>query len=141
MKDTIKNFLFLDKIQGLQLKISKCFDNSNDIIYCNSIFIQLPTIQIKIVELNPLSFYKNEETITITITKDNFKIESTRVINNKELQKLEKLFCKTQRPHRFVLVQKENISMQNEIDDFENDMELSANEFEINNPLKNKTDE
>lgn len=119
MKNTIKNFAFLDKIQGLQLKISKCFDDSNDIIYCSSIFVQLPTIQFKIVELNPLSFIKREETITITIKDDTFKIESTIVINHKELQKLEKVFCKTRCTHRFILVQKENISMQNEADDLD----------------------
>lgn len=114
MKNTIKNFAFLDKIQGLQLKISKCFDDNKNIIYCNNIFVQLPTIQFKIVELNPLSFYKNEETITITITDDTFKIESTKIFNNKEISKIEKLFCKKQCTHRFILLQKENISMQKE---------------------------
>lgn len=137
MKNTIKNFALLDKIQGLQLKISKCFDNSNDIIYCNNIFVQLPTIQIKIVELNPLSFIKREETITITITNDTFKTESTKIFNNKEISKLEKLFCKKQCTHRFILVQKENISMQNETDD----LDFLENKPVINNPLINKTDE
>lgn len=128
MKNTIKNLTFLDKIQGLQLKISKCFE-SNDIIYCNSIFVQLPTVQFKIVQLNPLSFYKNEETITITITKENFKIESTKMLYDKEISKLEKLFCKKQCTHRFILVQKENISMQNEADD----LDFLENEPVINN--------
>lgn len=137
MKDTIKNFAFLDKIQGLQLKISKCFDNSNNIIYCSSIFVQLPTIQIKIVELNPLSFITREETITITITNDTFKIESTKIFNNKEISKLKKLFCKKQCTHRFIFVQKENISMQNEADD----LDFLENEQVINNPLINNNNE
>jgi len=107
-KDRIKNFAFLDKIQAMQLKISKCFDDNKNIIYCSSIFVQLPTIQIKIVELNPRSFIKREETITITITNDTFKTESTKIFNNKEILKIEKLFCKKQCTHRLILVQKEN---------------------------------
>jgi len=135
-KDRIKNFAFLDKIQAMQLKISKCFDDNENIIYCNNIFVQLPTIQIKIVELNPLSFIKREETITITITNDTFKTESTKIFNNKEISKLEKLFCKKQCTHRLILVQKENISMQNEA----GDLDFLENE-PVNNPLINNNNE
>lgn len=113
MKNTIKNFALLDKIQAMQLKISKCFDNSNDIIYCNSIFVQLPTIQIKIVELNPLSFIKREETITITFKKNIdytatlFVIETTRKINTNEAEKLKKLFTKTYHITKIVYTENE----------------------------------
>jgi len=127
MKNTIKNFAFLNKIQGLQLKISKCFNGSNNIIYCSSIFVQLPTIQFKIVELNPISFIKREDTITMTFKENRdytatlFVITTTRKINTNEAEKLKKLFTKTYHITKIVYTENEATAQAKE---FENDMEF-----------------
>lgn len=126
MKNTIKNFALLDKIQAMQLKISKCFESKN-IIYCNSIFVQLPTIQFKIAELNIISGLKREDTITMTF-KENidytatlFVIETTRKINTNEAEKLKKLFTKTYHITKIVYTENEATAQAKE---FENDMEF-----------------
>lgn len=149
MKNTIKNFAFLDKIQAMQLKISKCFESKN-IIYCNSIFVQLPTIQFKIAELNIISGLKREDIITITsIVKEQIEhpilqIESTRRLEQKEIGKIIKLFQKT--THFPKLIYTENEATK-EAKEFENDMEFLEDivkedrELKINNHLINKTDE
>lgn len=150
MKDTIKNFLFLDKIQGLQLKISKCFESKN-IIYCNNIFVQLPTIQFKIVELNIVSGIKREDTITITskeklehLEHSILQIESTRKLEQKELGKIIKLFTKSTHLPRLIYTENEATAQAKE---FENDMEFledivkEEREIKINNPLINNNNE
>lgn len=126
MKNTIKNFAFLDKIQGMQLKISKCFESKN-IIYCNSIFVQFPTVQIKIAELNIISGLKREDTITMTFKKNIdytatlFVIETTRKINTNEAEKLKKLFTKTYHITKIIYTENEATAQAKE---FENDMEF-----------------
>jgi len=150
MKDTIKNFAFLDKIQAMQLKISKCFDDNKNIIYCNNIFVQLPTIQFKIVELNIISGLKREDTITITsIVKEQIEhpilqIETTRKLGKKEIGKIIKLFQKTIHFTKLIYTENEATAQAKE---FENDMEFledivkEEREQKINNHLINKTDE
>lgn len=126
MKNTIKNFALLDKIQAMQLKISKCFESKN-IIYCNSIFVQLPTIQFKIAELNIISGLKREDTITMTFKENRdytatlFVIETTRKINTNEAEKLKKLFTKTYHITKIVYTENEATAQAKE---FENDMEF-----------------
>ena len=149
MNDRIKNFAFLDKIQAMQLKISKCFESKN-IIYCNNIFVQLPTIQFKIVELNIVSGLKREDTITMTFKENRdytatlFVIETTRKINTNEAEKLKKIFTKTYHITKIIYTENEATA---EAKEFENDMEFLENivkeerEQRINNPLINKTDE
>lgn len=149
MKNTIKNFAFLDKIQAMQLKISKCFESKN-IIYCNSIFVQLPTIQFKIVELNIVSGLKREDTITMTFKENRdytatlFVIETTRKINTNEAEKLKKLFTKTYHITKIVYTENEATA---EAKEFENDMEFLEDivkedrELKINNPLINNNNE
>lgn len=150
MKDKIKNFAFLDKIQGLQLKISKCFESKKNIIYCNSIFVQLPTVQIKIAELNIISGLKREDTITMTFKENRdytatlFVIETTRKINTNEAEKLKKLFTKTYHITRIIYTENEETKQSKE---FENDMEFledivkEEREQKINNPLINNNNE
>ena len=149
MKDRIKNFAFLDKIQAMQLKISKCFESKN-IIYCNNIFVQLPTIQFKIVELNIISGLKREDTITITsIVKEQIEhpilqIESTRRLEKEEIGKIIKLFQKTTHFTKLIYTENEATAQAKE---FENDMEFledivkEERKQKINNYLINKTDE
>jgi len=149
MKNTIKNFAFLNKIQGLQLKISKCFESKN-IIYCNSIFVQFPTVQIKIAELNIISGLKREDTITMTFKENRdytatlFVITTTRKINTNEAEKLKKLFTKTYHITKIVYTENEATAQAKE---FENDMEFledivkEEREEKINNPLINNNNE
>ena len=126
MKNTIKNFAFLDKIQIMQQKISKCFESKN-IIYCNSIFVQFPTVQIKIAELNIISGLKREDTITMTFKENRdytatlFVIETTRKINTNEAEKLKKLFTKTYHITKIIYTENEATAQTKE---FENDMEF-----------------
>ena len=150
MKNRIKNFALLDKIQVMQLKISKCFESKN-IIYCNNIFVQLPTIQFKIIELNIVSGLKREDTITMTskeklehLEHPVLQIESTRKLEQKELGKIIKLFTKSTHLPRLIYTENEATAQAKE---FENDMEFledivkEEREIKINNTLINKTDE
>ena len=149
MKNTIKNFALLDKIQAMQLKISKCFESKN-IIYCNNIFVQLPTIQFKIAELNIISGLKREDIITITsIVKEQIEhpilqIESTRRLEQKEIGKIIKLFQKTTHFPKLIYTENEATA---EAKEFEKDMEFLEDivkedrELKINNPLINNNNE
>lgn len=96
-KERIKNVNILYNIEKLQLKLNRCFENKN-IIYCNSIFIQLPTIQFKIIEINPISFLKREDTITIIFKYEPdyniIQIESTRELTQKEGENIKNVFEK-----------------------------------------------
>lgn len=96
-KERIKNVNFLYNIEKLQLKLSRCFENKN-IIYCNSIFIQLPTVQFKIIEINPISFLKREDTITIIFKYERdyniIQIESTRELTELEAENIKNVFEK-----------------------------------------------